>query len=1270
MEDSVEVSKQGTQKNIKNKGFQLQIIKSPKLRLINQNDEKGESILPLNLPKNILKAQENQEQQIQYYYDDDGDSQRQVNQKHEEIKDKKISFLNKQNLKYNSELINYSSPKNDNVLESDLATSDLFFKENCEFPQAIKTDKDEFGGIQNQSSHNIKQNIQSPQLNFYSPKNIKQNESALRKNRNHQLAAVQRMEQKITSSQIQQSEQKYPEINSSLLKKLKLKRQFNRQATTDKTNSPQFTFMGQLKQINIIKRFNNKMKSSITKSDVDSLTTFQLQLLNDQSHIVKNLTNGFSQFNIKKKIKKLLSYLTTKSSFSPDSSFFIVWKAILVITYLITIFDVPLQFLNQYQEMGSVGSSLAFYYLPICVLVCEIGLNFNTGFYREGQIVEDKQEIIENYLKLQFWLDSITVCGFALSQYFPYAKVLFLIRIYNFFIQLRQFEDRAQFIQQFPSVWTLLKLFSLIFFVAHYCGCGFTIIAYLERINDSSSITWLVKYGIQDDTWQVQYIYCLYFSFITMITVGYGDVVPQTNIERVYVILMTLISAAVFGYSINTIGAIFQDIASKSISYRILKRDIGYYMRARDIDSQLQAKVYQYISYYHLEAAQEYQQTEEILGKLSQDLRLQIQKNYFGKALSSSYFLSSNFSPQFITELTFKAKEAFYRQGDYVFTKNDLDQRLLIITKGICQLTFHHPILKDITLVKIDKGDIGSKGFITGQPREVSLKTMSHCTFAYITISDFLLTIKQYPADYEKFCMLKDTMSLYENENDQKLHCFSCKKYGHGIMNCPFIHLKKSKEIAIQKYLFSPCQSREIKQRGRFKWKNIQDIDIIKHDLKSFRINAIQSTLKEEDQHLIELIDKKDKEFFLNIECFAYDQNTKKFIIDPKQPYLYPDDDDEEEEDLEELEEESEESLSSLSDYKGSIILEDSKLTQRQDHHRYMNKSSIKAQKNASLKNIQIYDENQKTPKISNQNELNLFQNKKISDRKSSKDLQKNEHIMIEKNERNQQKQLSFKKQLTQKPLRDYKSNQQLFIKSKTILGNQAANFQLNYEISQNNQSSNNNRNGNSPSNKKNSLSQQQDIYKMNQVSYNNNQNNFNQTSNYYNKYRGAFESSPINIKQELSNISNQQIQMHYQQLQKQQQQQQPLSKQRNSIFILNPNTAIIQADTNLQSFSMLDSLQNNRLSINNLNQNQLIDPLIYQFAFNNNLKVTEQMYYTEFDTAREYLIYFPNSNYTIVIKQIKTKHRIKQIQNLKISKLQTFTRLKQSQTQTNIGIN
>lgn len=39
---------------------------------------------------------------------------------------------------------------------------------------------------------------------------------------------------------------------------------------------------------------------------------------------------------------------------------------------------------------------------------------------------------------------------------------------------------------------------------------------------------------------------------------------------------------------------------------------------------------------------------------------------------------------------------------------------------------------------------------------------------------------------------------------------------------------------------------------------------------------------------------KKDKEFFLSVECFSYDYEKKSYIIDPKEPYLYPNDDDEE----------------------------------------------------------------------------------------------------------------------------------------------------------------------------------------------------------------------------------------------------------------------------------------------------------------------------------------------------------------------------------------
>jgi hypothetical protein len=72
-----------------------------------------------------------------------------------------------------------------------------------------------------------------------------------------------------------------------------------------------------------------------------------------------------------------------------------------------------------------------------------------------------------------------------------------------------------------------------------------------------------------------------------MVTVGYGDIVPHTNIERIYTIMMTLISCAVFGYSVNTIAGIFSELAAKSANYRAIKRDITQYMRNKEIDASI-----------------------------------------------------------------------------------------------------------------------------------------------------------------------------------------------------------------------------------------------------------------------------------------------------------------------------------------------------------------------------------------------------------------------------------------------------------------------------------------------------------------------------------------------------------------------------------------------------------------------------------------------------------------------------------------------------------
>ena len=60
---------------------------------------------------------------------------------------------------------------------------------------------------------------------------------------------------------------------------------------------------------------------------------------------------------------------------------------------------------------------------------------------------------------------------------------------------------------------------------------------------------------------------------------------------------MTLLSAAVFAYSINTIGSIFKDLEKIESNFKKKKFIILNYMRARNISKLIQMKIIRYLEY-------------------------------------------------------------------------------------------------------------------------------------------------------------------------------------------------------------------------------------------------------------------------------------------------------------------------------------------------------------------------------------------------------------------------------------------------------------------------------------------------------------------------------------------------------------------------------------------------------------------------------------------------------------------------------------------------
>ncbi|KAL4491974.1 hypothetical protein ABPG72_008395 [Tetrahymena utriculariae] len=612
------------------------------------------------------------------------------------------------------------------------------------------------------------------------------------------------------------------------------------------------TIFGQVKINLIVRKFVNKLVQSLESNIFKQVTENQFNIINDPSFYYKfhhmndlpdkqkyqiDIHNSNSQifFNYNQKVNSLKSFLNSSNYvMMPVNQFKNVYKYKLtqfsnlkesLIVFVWNLLNLFMILYNSFEAIILLGFSqntvYPLYVESIVFYFFDCLIQMNIAIFRKGQIITQRKIIIKTFMKEKLIQIILGMIGIILSQNWKYCKMLFLIRSLQIPITYREIESKLNIRIKMKNQSELLKLIFFILSVAHLVGCSFRFVGLMEN-NQGVDKTWL-----GDDSqgnWVYKYINCIYWAVVTMVTLGYGDIVPITIAEKVFTIFIVLISCGVFGYCINQVGMIIQSIGKEREDFNQGMDKLNIFMKERKFNLQIQMKIRKHFEYKFAIQNKNTVQIDQVLDQMHESLKYDTLKELYTRILQQSKFIC-NFSKNCIDELSQCIQEVNLVPDEYLYQSKEQSDLLYFVQKGEFAVIPKDDQINRILSIEKKGTVIGEQEFITQTERVFSVKSRDFSNVAAIEYQQFIKVLLKYPKDYEIFCFIKDNIQFCNSYNRTDIKCSFCQANGHTINYCKkyqFIpnilnKIKNQKSTLI-------LQRQQFDRKKKQKWNSFKNI--------------------------------------------------------------------------------------------------------------------------------------------------------------------------------------------------------------------------------------------------------------------------------------------------------------------------------------------------------------------------------------------------------------------------------------------------------------
>lgn len=351
--------------------------------------------------------------------------------------------------------------------------------------------------------------------------------------------------------------------------------------------------------------------------------------------------------------------------------------------------------------------------------VVDICLNFRTGVLVEGKVIYNPKIVALKYAKTWLPIDLIssvpldffmTMSGGGSLKSMKMVRMIRLVKIFKLLRLLKMTSFLASFLDAFPVSKYPINMLGMLFSVAYLAHILACVNYWVARAADKDmnggewtgygddANSWVAGYQggymvKEKDDFNAQYLASMYWALTTITTVGYGDIIPRNDDERIWAMIAMSVGAATFGLIIGNISDfVMHKNAADQLSDEKLTA-INEYMGKHNVPKVLTVQIRKFLR--HMWQEKTVFDENVILEDLSTKLRTQLLVHVYEATLSSLSLFKQTFSQGstnrdggwgMAQELISQMKPVMYNRGDVILREGDLGSEMYFIMKGQVRL--------------------------------------------------------------------------------------------------------------------------------------------------------------------------------------------------------------------------------------------------------------------------------------------------------------------------------------------------------------------------------------------------------------------------------------------------------------------------------------------------------------------------------------------------------------------------------------------------------